>query len=264
MEDILLTILIMGVLGALIGIFLIVAGKKFAVHEDEKVLKIREALPGNNCGGCGFAGCDALAKAIAAGEAPVNACPVGGAKVAKEVGAILGVSAGESVRKIAFVKCSGDCEKSPKTYQYVGEASCTLVNNMPGGGDKACTYGCLGYGSCVKVCEYDAIHIVDGIAVIDEDKCVACGMCAKACPRHLIEIIPATADIRVACNSLDKGIDVKKVCSTGCIGCSMCERICPVDAIKVENNLAKIDYDVCAGCAACARKCPSKIIKVKD
>ena len=122
-------------------------------------------------------------------------------------------------------------------------------------------YGCMGYGSCVNVCEYDAIHIVNGIAVVDKDKCVACGKCVKACPKGLIELIPYDNKYHVQCNSRDKGVEVNKVCSTGCIGCSLCVKACPKEAVKVEDFLAKIDYEKCVNCGLCAGKCPKKIIQ---
>ena len=146
-QGIIIAAVLVGGTGLLIGIFLGIAGKKFAVEIDEKEIAVREELPGNNCGGCGFPGCDGLAKAIAAGEAPVNACPVGGAPVAAKIGAILGQDAGESVHQVAFVKCAGDCEKSAKSYQYTGVEDCTMMQFVPGGGEKTCKYGCLGYGT---------------------------------------------------------------------------------------------------------------------
>ena len=168
------TVLVAAV-GLFIGVFLGVAGKKFAVEVDEKEVAVREALPGNNCGGCGYAGCSGLAAAIAKGEAPVNQCPVGGAPVAAKIGAIMGVDAGAGEKKVAFVKCAGTCDKTQKDYEYTGNEDCASMMFVPNGGPKACNYGCLGFGSCVKACPFDAIHIVDGIAVIDKEACKASG-----------------------------------------------------------------------------------------
>ena len=137
---------LVGGVGLFIGLFLGVAGKKFAVEVDEKEIKVREELPGNNCGGCGYPGCDGLAAAIAKGEAPVNACPVGGAAVAAKVAAIMGQEAGEAVRMTAFVKCAGDCERAAQSYEYSGVKDCKMAAMMQNGGSKACSYGCLGYG----------------------------------------------------------------------------------------------------------------------
>ena len=257
---ILIAALIVGGTGLFIGVFLGVAGKKFAVEVNEMEEAILGCLPGNNCGGCGYAGCDSLAKAIAAGEAPVGACPVGGPDAAAKIGAIMGVDAGASEKKVAFVKCAGTCEKSKTQYEYYGNEDCISAISVPGGGPKACSFGCTGFGSCVKVCDFDAIHIVNGIAQVDKEKCVACGKCVATCPKSLIELVPYSAPHKVQCNSKEFGKAVKEVCSAGCIGCKMCTKVCEEGAITVENNVAKIDYSKCTGCGKCAEKCPAKII----
>ena len=261
-NGILFPALSIGGLGITFGLFLGLASKKFAVEVDPTVAEIRDALPGSNCGGCGFAGCDALAKAIASGEAKYNACPVGGSEAAKNIAAILGIEASNDAKKVAFVKCKGTCENAKDKYLYNGIQDCKSAMNVPGQGAKACEYGCLGLGSCVDVCQFDALHIVDGVAVVDEEKCTSCGMCVNACPKNLIEIIPYDKKVRVQCNSKDKGKDVKSVCNVGCIACRLCTKACEFDAIKVENNVAKIDYEKCTQCNACVEKCPVKIISV--
>ena len=260
MSTIIMSIVILAALGILIGILLGVAGKVFAVETDEKVVQVRECLPGNNCGGCGYPGCDGLAEAIAAGEASIDACPVGGAAVAQKIGKIMGVETEESVKKVAYVRCAGTCEKASSKYNYVGEMSCKDAMMVPGQGEKACSYGCLGLGSCVSACQFDALSIEDGIAKVDPEKCVACGKCVATCPKSLIELVPYAAPHKVQCNSKEFGKAVKEVCSAGCIGCKMCTRVCEADAITVENNIAKIDYSKCTGCGKCAEKCPAKII----
>jgi len=252
---------VVGILGILIGIFLGIASEKFKVEVDEKEILVRNELPGNNCGGCGYAGCDALAKAIAAGQAEVGACPVGGASTAEKIGAIMGVAGGATEKKGAFVKCKGTCDKTKVQYNYYGVDDCKKVSVVPGAGEKACTYGCMGYGSCVKACAFDAIHVVDGVAVVDKEKCVACGKCVSSCPNHLIELVPYKAEHLVQCSSHDKGKDVKSVCESGCIGCTLCTKQCEFDAIHMENNLAVIDYEKCTNCGKCAEKCPVKVIQ---
>jgi Na+-translocating ferredoxin:NAD+ oxidoreductase RNF subunit RnfB len=251
--------LIVGGTGLLIGVLLGIADKFLAVKKNEQAEKIRELLPGNNCGGCGFPGCDGLAEAISKNEASPSACPVGGEAVAKGIGEILGVSV-DVVRKVAFVKCNGTCEHTTNKYEYSGNMTCVDAVYVSGNGPKSCEYGCLGYGSCVSVCDRGAINIVNGVAVVDKDKCFACGKCVKACPKGLIEIVPYDMNYHVACSSKDKGKDVKSSCKTGCIGCKICERNCASGAITVEDNLASIDYDKCTNCGLCATKCPSKII----
>ena len=247
--------------GLLIGIFLGVAGKKFAIEVDEREAAVLEALPGNNCGGCGYAGCSGLAAAIVKGEAPVNGCPVGGAPVADKIGAIMGSSSEKSERKAAYVRCAGDCEKAGRNYEYTGLTSCAMQSFVPGGGEKKCTYGCLGGGDCVNACQFDAVHIENGIAVVDEEKCTACGMCVKACPRNLIELVPVDKKVRVACSSKDKGSVAMKGCSVACIGCQLCVKKCENDAIHVTDFLAKVDYEKCVLCGACAEACPRHAIR---
>lgn len=248
--------LLVAAVGLFIGIFLGVAGKKFAVETDEREIKVREALPGNNCGGCGYPGCDGLAAAIAKGEAPVNGCPVGGEKAAKIIAEIMGQEVTETKRQTAFVKCSGTCEKTKENFAYTGVQDCEMMAFVPGGGAKACTYGCLGFGSCVKTCPFDAVHIIDGVAVVDKDVCKACGKCVAVCPRHLIELVPYEKNVRVACSSHAKGKAVTEACETGCIGCKKCEKNCPAEAITVTDFCAKVDYSKCTACQKCREVCP--------
>lgn len=257
---ILIAAAIVGGTGLFIGVFLGFAGKKFAVEVDEREEAIMGVLPGNNCGGCGYAGCSGLAAAIVKGEAEISACPVGGAPVAAKIGEIMGQAAGEQVKQVAFVKCAGTCDKAKQDYEYYGIHDCVMVNMMQNGGPKSCSYGCLGEGSCVKACPFDAIHIVDGVAVVDKDACKACGKCITACPKNLIELVPYEQKHLVQCHSQDKGKDVMAACSVGCIGCKMCQKVCEFDAVTIENNIAHIDPAKCTNCGKCAEKCPKKII----
>ena len=251
---------VVSAVGLFIGLFLGIAGIKFAVEVDEKEEAVLGVLPGNNCGGCGYPGCSGLAAAIAKGEAPVNACPVGGEPVGKQIAEIMGVEAGETTRMVAFVKCQGDCEKAKVDYDYTGVEDCGMLSFVPNGGPKSCNYGCLGYGSCVKACPFDAIHVKNGIAVVDKEACKACGKCVAACPKNLIELIPYEAKYVVACSSKEKGPVTMKECSVGCIGCTLCAKNCPNDAVKIENFLSTIDQDKCEGCGICMEKCPKKTI----
>lgn len=260
MNGVLLAVILIGGVGLFVGLFLGVAAIKFHVDVDEKEVAVLEALPGNNCGGCGFPGCSGLAAAIAKGEAPVNQCPVGGEPVAKNIASIMGVEAGESKRMVAFVACQGDCDKAKVDYEYSGVEDCGMMAFVPNGGPKSCNYGCLGYGSCVKVCPFDAIHVVNGVAVVDKEQCKACGKCVAACPKKLISLIPYDAKYAVACSSNDKGPVAMKKCESACIGCSLCVKNCQNDAVTVTDFNATIDQDKCIGCGACAQKCPKKAI----
>jgi len=250
-----------GGLGLIFGLGLGLAAKKFAVEVNPLIADIREALPSANCGACGFAGCDAFAKAVVEGAAKSNGCPVGGVACAEAVAEIMGESAaGEMVKTTAFVKCFGNCEKAEEKYDYVGLTDCTAANYLQGKGSKACTYGCLGLGSCVNACMFDAIHIVNGIAVVDEEKCTSCGMCVIACPKDIIEIMPTDSKVRVNCNSEESGKDTRNACSVGCIGCRKCSKVCQYDAFTFTNGLAKIDYDKCVQCGECIEVCPTDAI----
>ena len=264
MNAIIFATVVVAVVGLLIGIFLGVAGKKFAVEVDEKEVAVRACLPGNNCGGCGFPGCDGLAAAIAKGQAPVSGCPVGGDPVAKEIAAIMGQEAGDSTRMVAYVKCQGTCDKTRDQYEYTGVQDCEMMGFVPSGGPKQCNYGCIGYGSCVKACPFDAIHVVDGVAVVDKEACKACGKCVAKCPKQLIELIPYDQKVMVNCNSHDKGKAVTTACDVGCIGCKKCTKVCESGAITVDGFLAHIDTSKCTNCGKCAEVCSRGGILVKE
>ena len=254
--------LLICIVGLLIGVLLGAASVIFKIDVNPKEAAVRELLPGNNCGGCGFAGCDACAKAIADGKAPVAACPVGGAPVAKQIAGVMGVEAVLAEKKVAFVKCAGTCDVAHQKDLYFGERDCSKATVVPGMSDKACSFGCMGFGSCTKVCDFDAIHVINGVAVVDKEKCAACGKCLSVCPRHLIELVPYAAKETVSCASHAKGKDVRAVCDTGCIGCMLCTKQCESGAITVTDNLAHIDYEKCTGCGKCAVKCPAHVIRM--
>lgn len=257
--DILLPVLAIGGMGLIFGAILAVASKIFAVDIDERVPQIVEVLPGANCGGCGFAGCNAYADAVVKGEAAVNCCPVGGEIAAEKIAYIMGVTAEKSVKQAARVLCQGSLENTDTRYEYDGPMDCLTADRL-GGGPKSCAYGCMGLGSCTSVCKFGAIEVKDGVAVVDEEKCTACGACVNICPKHVIAILPVTSKVTVKCSSKDKGKKTRTVCKTGCIGCGICAKNCPKEAITVENNVASINSELCVSCGICAAKCPQKCI----
>ena len=258
--SILNSVLVLGILGLIFGAILAYASKKFAVEVDERVEKILEVLPGANCGGCGFPGCGGLANAIVEGNAPTNGCPVGGSDCSNSIAQIMGVSDNCGEREVAKILCKGNCQSAKNKYQYEGISDCRAANALNGGA-KECKFGCLGLGTCKDYCKFDAISIVDGIAIIDEDKCVMCGQCIDVCPKNIIGKKPANKEVVVECSSTEFGKVVKQKCSVGCIGCGICVKACQFDAIILENKIAKINYDKCVECMDCVRKCPTKVIK---
>lgn len=244
------------VLGALLG----VAYKKFAVHLDPKVEEVREALPGTNDGACGYPGCDALAEAIVSGDAPTNACVVGGHEVAEKLAGIMGTEVLSVEKRVARINCQGGEKECGSRAIYRGADNCTAAAMIAGGG-KSCVYGCLGLGSCVRACPFEAIFINEGgIAVVDEERCTGCGVCVSTCSKRIITLVPVEKRVSVLCSSKDRGPVVRKICKIGCIGCAKCVKTCPQEAIYMQDNLAVIDYDKCDNCGACAEACPTNCI----
>ena len=255
----LIPILLFAALALLAGVLLSVFSKVFAVEQDERIPAVREALPGANCGACGYAGCDAYAEAVVLEGAKPTACIPGGAAAAQKIGEAMGVDVGDVAVMKAAVRCNGCTGAVVDKYTYMGATSCA-ASNMFYEGKKTCTSGCLGLGDCVAVCKFDALHIEDGIAVVDRAKCTGCGACAKACPNNLIEVFDASRAIEVLCSSHFNAKDTIKMCQKGCIGCKKCVKVCPSGAVQVVDNHAVIDHDKCTACMACVEACPRKCI----
>jgi len=251
---------VLAVLGAVLGLLLYIASRVFAVKTDPKVERILAALPGANCGGCGYAGCAAYAEMLVKTGGDVSLCGPGGAAAARQIAEVLGVSFDASDRRVSTLACRGTCDYAPAKHDYTGVADCRAAALIHGG-PKACRFGCLGLGSCAAVCPFGAIAMgADGLPHVIEELCTACGKCVTACPRDLFRIAGEKQTVRVACASHDAGKETNRVCKTGCIACRRCEKSCKFEAIKVVDNLAVIDYAKCKNCGACVKACPRGII----
>lgn len=259
MNPILFAVIVLGVLGLAGGAILVLASRFMAVYEDPRISQVSECLAGANCGGCGYAGCSDYAEAIVKRGAPTYLCAPGGNKAARAIDQIMGQDSGGCMPVNACVACGGG-EACGKKFDYQGIQTCAAAAAVAGG-PSACAFGCLGLGDCTRACKFDAIHVVNGAAQVDPEKCTGCGACASACPRSVIRIRTAEAGPAVICSNTDRGAAVTKVCSAGCIGCGICAKNCPAGAVSIENNLAVIDYEKCTGCGTCAEKCPKKVIR---
>lgn len=262
MTQIINAILVLGILGFVFGAILSYASVKFKVEQDPRIDETLKRLPGANCGSCGMAGCAAMAEAIITKGVSPSKCPVILLPDRIKLEEYLGLRAPSegkvrAVVKAALVKCQGLDSNEYKKFEYMGLQDCqsaVLVQNGPW----LCPHRCIGLGSCVKACKFDAIKIGQHqLPEVNEDKCIGCGQCVMACPKHIIDIVDIEKTVHVRCNSVDKGAETRKICKTGCIGCGLCTKVCAYDAITVENNLAHIDYDKCHDCGACVAKCPT-------
>lgn len=265
MNLILIAVIALGAIALVIAVILYVASKKFAVYEDPRIAQVAEVLPQANCGGCGFPGCSGFADAcVKADTLEGKLCPVGGQALMQQIASILGRDAGTAEPMLAVVRCNGSCENRPRLNVYDGAMSCAIAASLYGG-ETGCSYGCLGCGDCVSVCQFGAIHInpETRLPEVIEEKCTACGACVKACPKAIIELRPQGKRSRrvfVSCVNKDKGALTRKACAVGCIGCGKCVKTCPFEAISLGSNLAYIDPHKCKVCRKCVEVCPQHTI----
>jgi RnfABCDGE-type electron transport complex B subunit len=260
MMEVLVPVFTMAALGFLFSAGLVLAYKKLRVEEDPRIEQVSELLPQANCGACGYSGCRAFAETIVKGEELPSGCPVGDEEMAVQIAEALGIETGEIIKKIARLHCRGTKEAAKASGEYIGISTCYAAHLV--GGNKQCSYGCTGFGDCVEVCQFDALYMDEqGLPVVIEEKCTACGQCVDACPRNLFELHPLEQNIIVYCRSEDSGKTARKVCKNACIACSICVRACP-DAITMENNLAVIlDYKkIDAESIPAIEKCPTDSI----
>ena len=253
-------------IGAAAAVILAVASQLLKVEENPLIEEVTEALPGANCGGCGFAGCEAYAVAVVTNpDIPANLCVVGGAETTAKIGEISGkaIAAGDPV--VSFRRCSRVEGKVQAKFDYIGTATCASAALLEGG-PWMCTWACLGLGDCLRACPFDAMYIENGMVEIIPSKCVSCGQCVKACPRSILQLIPRKARVMNYCATREKLKSVSDVCEVGCINCLKCLKACPADAIVYEKRRIEIDHKACrefgAACGeACVASCPRGILR---
>lgn len=254
-----IVLVILAVLCIFFTILILVVNKFCAVEENPKINEVNQNLSGANCGGCGFAGCADFAKAVVEGRANINDCAATSKESKEKIATILGVMVQHDEPMMAVVKCGGADGEAKKKFNYIGIKTCTALN-LAQGGDKVCSYGCLGQGECVIACKFNAMHLENGLATNNYSNCTACKACVNKCPKQIIQLIPKSAKVYIACSSKCKGKEVINACAKGCISCGLCAKSCPHNAITIVDNLPEIDYSKCTGCLLCADKCPTKCI----
>jgi Na+-translocating ferredoxin:NAD+ oxidoreductase subunit B len=259
------TIISLSMLGAVAAVVLYFVAQRFKVYEDPWIDLVEAELPAANCGGCGYAGCRNFAETLIKAETFDGLhCPVGGNETMARIAGLLGREAIARESRIAVLRCNGTCGHTPRINHWDGAHSCIIASSFYSG-ETGCSYGCHGFGDCVLVCSFDALHLdpVSGLPVVDDQKCTSCGACVKACPRQLFELRKrwkGDKKIYVACMNEDKGGVARKSCAVACIGCSKCFKVCPHEAITMKNNLAFIDSDKCKLCRKCIPECPTASI----
>lgn len=261
MDTVLIAIFSITVIGVMCASVLSIMSKIMYVAVDERVAKINIALPGTNCGACGFPGCMGYASALVENSSVKNnLCTPGGKDAAIQISKILGVESEAFIRKIAVIHCGGDANTQKKKMNYTGIQTCYAAATVFCG-ENACAYGCLGYGDCKLVCPFHAIYIINGLAYVNHALCTGCGLCITACPRKIISIKSDETKNHILCSNIEKAAAVRKKCTKCCFGCGKCVRECPEKAINIENNLARKDYDKCTDCGHCAATCITECIQ---
>ena len=255
---------IIGGMGFVFGAILAIVSRIFRVEEDPRKAQVREHLPGANCGGCGFAGCDAYAQAIVEGKAELNLCAAAGESAMRAMGRIMGMEVESQDKMVAVVKCQGNLEKCSLRFIYHGPRTCRAAN-LAAMGDKSCQFSCLGFGDCVSACKFGAMTMKDGrIVEVNPDKCVGCRACIDTCPRSVIQMVPIKHAVQGMCSAMDSGKLVRDNCIAGCIGCGKCARLCKFGAITMKNKLPDIDMTKCVGCMMCADNCPTGALRANE
>lgn len=243
----------------LVGGVLLIAVYNLLGKRDDRTERVYQALPAVDCKGCGYANCGSYAEAIIEQDVSIGLCVPGGNEVAQEIAQIMQVEPIEVPAAKAYVACQGSYDKCEPKYRYSGVQTC-MANARLEGGNATCPYACLGFGDCISVCKFDAITVDNGVAKIDEEKCTGCGMCAKVCPKNVIWVREQSQKPVVLCENRQRGALARDACTVGCISCMRCVKVCPSKAMKVQDNIARIDLDLCTACGECVPVCPVKCI----
>lgn len=264
------SVLALFALGFVAAAILAVSSRLLYVEEDPRVEAVVEVLPGANCGGCGYAGCEGYALAVVSDpNVTANLCVAGGEGTGVEVGQLTGKTVAASEPQISFRRCEKNEGKVAVRFEYLGMPSCAAAATLGyGRGTDQCAWSCLGHGDCVKACPFDALYLEDGLVRVKAHMCTGCGMCTKACPRNILEVIPKRARVMICCSSKDKGKTVMEICEAGCIQCMRCSKKCPAGAISQVNGRLHIDHKLCLSYGphcemACVDSCQRSILRAQ-
>ena len=262
--SIFIPILTLGLLTLALAGLIAVANKKLYVYEDPRIDQVEDMLPHANCGACGFPGCRPFAEALVAGQILPGKCSVSSDEGRAAIASFLGVALGAEEKKVARLACNGGMNVAINQAYYKGVSTCQAATLISGGG-KACSWGCLGYGDCEVVCDFDAISMNEfGIPVVDVEKCTACGDCVEACPKGLFSIHPISHRLWVACKSLEAGDEVLDVCDVGCTACGKCAMDAEDNMITMVKNLPVINYSKNHKTQDPIQRCPTGAIVWMD
>ena len=261
MNEILLATAVMAGLGLLFGAVLALANRYLAVEEDPRIERVETMLPGSNCGACGEPGCRALAEKIVAGVVAPGRCTVSSPAAIEAIAEYLGVDAGEEARRVARIHCGGGLGRARQLAGYEGFASCRAAH-LVGGGGLECSWGCLGLADCVDACTFDAMRMnAFRLPVVDPHLCTSCGDCVEACPRALIDLLPATRHLIVQCRAPLAADEARRLCKTACDACGRCAADAAPGLIRMEGNLPVIDEAAAAAESPAATwRCPTGAI----
>lgn len=258
--SIIIAISALGGLTLILAIMLVVANRKLYVYEDPRIDVVEGMLPHANCGACGYPGCRPFAEALVSEETLPGKCTVSSEEGREAIAGYLGVALGGEEKQVARLACAGGTNVARNRANYEGMESCRAASLVSGGG-KGCFWGCLGFGDCESVCDFDAIGMDEhGLPVVDVEKCTACGDCVEVCPKDLFSLQPISHQLWVACKNLEHGDDVLEDCQVACTACGRCAMDAPGELIEMENNLPVINYSLNHAIKEPIERCPTGAI----